>query len=140
LFSLDRVSPGTPALVTAPGYVPVCRFVKESDYSGGKVVLRQATGIVRLRLSGSSGQPVGAISGLPGSECPVPLSAFKVAGRRDSSGQLVEISPVPAGRFTVVTASGHSVAVQVPGTEAVPFESGQARCAPQVLAVEYGVR
>lgn len=75
-FSMRKTAPSDRVIVTASGYLPVCRTVGDGD---GDVVVTLRTYFATAKLRLKNGQGIrGAVLGLPGSDCPVPLSALSV--------------------------------------------------------------
>jgi hypothetical protein len=74
-YSLDGISSGTRLIVESSGYVPICRVVPDA----GDIYVTLQPGVpVTLKIPGltRSSLEVVSLSGLVGSDCPVPLYAF----------------------------------------------------------------
>lgn len=78
VYSLVRATPGAGMLITAPGHLPLCRIVKETDYPLFRLSMQEAgSAQVTFRLTPQATRPPGMVYGVPGSECPVMLFAFE---------------------------------------------------------------
>jgi hypothetical protein len=73
-YEVRRSLPGDGMSIIAPGHVPVCRILKESDFPTARFQLvAHGTTAVAFRLTPVATRPPGFLHHLPGSECPVPL-------------------------------------------------------------------
>jgi len=78
LYLLERLRPGTPLMIHADGFVPVCRVVQRH---GTDVVLLELGRRVEVQfprdITPAVAAELAALDDVPGSNCPVPLSAFR---------------------------------------------------------------
>ena len=85
VFSLANVVPATSLLVSAPGFAPVLRLVKESPFD---IVLTRGKP-VRLQFAGGNPPLIKGILVWPGTDAPVPLHLFAVTRAQDASGDYI---------------------------------------------------
>jgi len=87
-------------LLQAPGHVPMCRVLEETDYPLVRLVMPTAGTIPQIiRLTPRASRPPGRLFGLPGSECPVSLFALEPALRNLGSASTDIHLMLPAGTY-----------------------------------------
>lgn len=138
VFSLPRVSSGTPFWVTAPGYVPVCKLAATRGEQPVAVRLEKASGSVSLELAGNSAGTTGTIGGLPSSDCDVPLNYFDVSWQRSKPAVLVSVNNLPGGRlFYRPVGSDEKSIFSVPASGVVTVQSNSIQCGTSRYTVSH---
>lgn len=116
LFRLARVSPGSPVLVSAPGFVPACRLFRPTDLPTVTITLVRGTETGRIQLTPTFATPIGVVADLPGSDCDVPLAMFSVEVNHEGGSTFFRVSGLPEGLFRYRPTSASAFKPwQVPG-------------------------
>jgi hypothetical protein len=118
LFAADTVPAGERIEISAPGFIPTCVLAGREAGSQVARLLPQGSERARITLLGSPGGPVGMLEGLPGSECSVGLSGFRLVNVSELSEdqQMFEIIGLPRGQFWFrVEAQAPAMLLDVPG-------------------------
>ena len=123
VFRLDALRPGTPLLIHADGFVPVCRVVprNETDFAwlepGRQIDVQFPRDITPAAVE------IATLDDLPSSNCPVPLAAFKPAVvRAGIDGQPYRIDHFPSARRLLLQRPGFTRQIVVPDRGAVVVE------------------
>jgi hypothetical protein len=126
-YALRRIPKGEELWISAEGFLPTCAFTVLPTMS----VVLTAVGphTATIRIAPPPRAPIGEVLGLPGSECPVPVSMLPFTQRKDADALVLDLKGLPAlslryrplakAPFSVVSVPGPSVTV-VPPTRQSP--------------------
>ena len=98
-FSLAQVPTGTTLLVSAPGFVPVCRPVAAEGEDVVTLARGRPVRVVFSRPLAGSGGPPGSLDGYRGSACPVRLASFEFQLLRGADTSADGVSEVLVRNF-----------------------------------------
>ena len=116
VFELKSASPGTEMLVSAPGLVPICHVLTANDFPQATLVMARGTHAAEIHFTPPISGPIGEITGLPGSTCPVPLGITAFGATEDTLSTTVRIVGLPEGRFSYTPTRVNAPQVlEVPG-------------------------
>ena len=127
-LELSRVSVGTPLIISAPGHTPQCRIVNANDLSSMRVQMQPGAETVTLILTNAAHGAAGSLLGLPGSQCAVPLAAFKPNSHVDGSSTTVRLEKLPRGTYTYLSLDGRRTPVTVPSARTQPVAAVDSDC------------
>lgn len=100
VFELKSASPGTEMLISAPGLIPICHVLTANDFPLSTLVMSRGAHAVEINFTPRISGPLGEITGLPGSTCPVPLGITTFGATEDATSTTVRILGLPEGRFS----------------------------------------
>jgi len=117
-FDLSVVAPGEHLQVSHPGYVPTCTRAA-ADTTLQKVRLTAfGTASMELILSPASTRPIGLLSGVAGSDCPIAVQSFPTQGlpNADAGSFAFRIDGLHQGTYEYrADATAVPVTISVPG-------------------------
>lgn len=99
-FELKSVAPASNIVVSAAGFVPMCHVLLAKDVHQTTLVMSHGTHAFEIQFTPPIGGPIGEITGLPGSTCPVPLAFTSFGATEDTKSTTVRIVGLPEGRFS----------------------------------------
>lgn len=110
-------SEGDTLLVTAAGWLPICRTLTSSDTNLRLTLLRGTWAVALLAPMEASPSQI-FLMGLPGSTCPISLSLLEHQVQRSDAGALVKVHNLVVGEYTA-TFAGRATRLVVPQTTPV---------------------
>lgn len=117
---LTRVSPGTPVVVTSPGFLPKCIVV--SDESTTKVKLaREEKSVTKLILGPEKAWPAGALAG-PADACFVDAARFSATSTPTSSASAIDIAGLPVSHYSFMPFDGAALVELSPGQKPIKVD------------------
>ena len=116
----DEVPGGARLLLSAVGFVPMCVLALSQE--GVQIVnaIKRGAGRARITLVNGPNSPVGLLEGLPGSDCGVGVSAFRLNELPPTAlGEVAfEITGLPRGEYQYrAEEQAPHIAVSVPGED-----------------------
>jgi len=99
-FELKSVAPASHVVISAPGFVPMCHMLLAKDMHQTTVAMSRGTHAVEINFTPPIHAPIGEITGLPGSTCPVPLAFTSFVTTEDMTSTTLRIVGLPEGRFS----------------------------------------
>lgn len=118
MFDASNLPDGVDIQVQAVGHLPVCRRLISTDSEVVVQLQRVAGTQVETRLTPAPPRPLGRIHGLPGSDCSVDVTSFRLDQTvRQIAGELrFGIEGIPPGDYWYEAAFGAPrVRFSVPG-------------------------
>jgi hypothetical protein len=122
-YDISGIPPGTEVRIRPTGgdLVPACRIAQLNDHA--EVILKQGRVVNAFFERHGLGGPAGSLSGVDGSNCPVPLSFFQFTRAEVQPGQTPRgvFRNFPMGRELIFEHSGVSQHVEIPDAKTVVF-------------------
>lgn len=99
-YALRSAAPGSELLISAPGAVPVCHVLAPAEIDSATIVMTRGQHAAELRFTPRIPFPIGVFDGLPGSNCPVPITLMSLQAEETTESTIVRVLGLPAGRFS----------------------------------------